>query len=53
MPEPERFEVLILGSGTGGKLVAWHLAQSGHRTAVVGCQPDPSGSQILRLDWRF
>jgi pyruvate/2-oxoglutarate dehydrogenase complex dihydrolipoamide dehydrogenase (E3) component len=35
MPKPERFEVLVLGSGTGGKLIAWHLAQSGHRTAVV------------------
>ena len=35
MSQPERFEVLILGSGTGGKLVAWHMAQSGRRTAVV------------------
>jgi pyruvate/2-oxoglutarate dehydrogenase complex dihydrolipoamide dehydrogenase (E3) component len=35
MAQPERFEVLVLGSGTGGKLVAWHLAQSGRRTAVV------------------
>src|SRR6516225_604781 len=35
MSQPERFEVLVLGSGTGGKLIAWHLAQSGHRTAVV------------------
>ncbi len=35
MPQPERFEVLVLGSGAGGKLIAWHLAQSGHRTAVV------------------
>src|SRR6516165_1662682 len=35
MPQPERFEVLVLGSGTGGKLIAWHLAQSGPRTAVV------------------
>jgi pyruvate/2-oxoglutarate dehydrogenase complex dihydrolipoamide dehydrogenase (E3) component len=35
MPRPERFEVLVLGSGTGGKLVAWHMAQSGRRTAVV------------------
>jgi pyruvate/2-oxoglutarate dehydrogenase complex dihydrolipoamide dehydrogenase (E3) component len=35
MPQPERFEILVLGSGTGGKLIAWHLAQSGHRTAVV------------------
>src|SRR3984957_13364670 len=35
MPQPERFEVLVLGSGVGGKLIAWHLAQSGHKTAVV------------------
>ena len=35
MSQPERFEVLVLGSGTGGKLIAWHLAQSGHKTAVV------------------
>jgi pyruvate/2-oxoglutarate dehydrogenase complex dihydrolipoamide dehydrogenase (E3) component len=33
--QPERFEVLVLGSGTGGKLVAWHMAQAGRRTAVV------------------
>jgi pyruvate/2-oxoglutarate dehydrogenase complex dihydrolipoamide dehydrogenase (E3) component len=32
---PERFEALILGSGAGGKLLAWHLARSGRRTAVV------------------
>ncbi|HET6927334.1 MAG TPA: FAD-dependent oxidoreductase [Hyphomicrobiaceae bacterium] len=35
MPEAERFDVLILGSGQGGKLLAWHLARSGRRTAVV------------------
>jgi pyruvate/2-oxoglutarate dehydrogenase complex dihydrolipoamide dehydrogenase (E3) component len=35
MPEPERFDVLILGSGAGGKLLAWHMGQSGRRTAVV------------------
>src|ERR1700758_2947661 len=35
MPQSEQFEVLVLGSGTGGKLIAWHLAQSGRRTAVV------------------
>jgi pyruvate/2-oxoglutarate dehydrogenase complex dihydrolipoamide dehydrogenase (E3) component len=35
MPHSERFEVLVLGGGTGGKLVAWHMAQSGRRTAVV------------------
>jgi pyruvate/2-oxoglutarate dehydrogenase complex dihydrolipoamide dehydrogenase (E3) component len=35
MPQPEQFEVLVLGAGTGGKLVAWHMAQSGRRTATV------------------
>jgi choline dehydrogenase-like flavoprotein len=35
MPQSEKFEVLVLGSGTGGKLVAWYMAQSGHKTAVV------------------
>src|SRR6516164_5513989 len=35
MPQSEKFEALVLGSGTGGKLLAWHLAQSGHKTAVV------------------
>src|SRR5437899_8786987 len=35
MAYPERFEALILGSGAGGKLLAWHLARSWRRTAVV------------------
>jgi hypothetical protein len=35
MPQSEHFDVLVLGSGTGGKLIAWHMAQSGRRTAVV------------------
>jgi pyruvate/2-oxoglutarate dehydrogenase complex dihydrolipoamide dehydrogenase (E3) component len=35
MSQPQRFEVLVLGSGQGGKLLAWHMARSGRRTAVV------------------
>ena len=35
MAEPQRYEALVLGSGAGGKLLAWHLAGSGRRTAVV------------------
>ena len=35
MPQAEHFEVLVVGSGAGGKLIAWHMAQSGRRTAVV------------------
>jgi pyruvate/2-oxoglutarate dehydrogenase complex dihydrolipoamide dehydrogenase (E3) component len=31
----EEFDILILGSGAGGKLLAWHMARSGRRTAVV------------------
>jgi pyruvate/2-oxoglutarate dehydrogenase complex dihydrolipoamide dehydrogenase (E3) component len=33
--QPEHYDVLILGSGGGGKLTAWHMARSGRRTAVV------------------
>ncbi len=35
MAQPEQFEVLTFGSGAAGKLLAWHLAHSGKRTAVV------------------
>jgi pyruvate/2-oxoglutarate dehydrogenase complex dihydrolipoamide dehydrogenase (E3) component len=35
MAQAERFEILILGSGEGGKLLAWHMARAGRRTAVV------------------
>ena len=35
MSEPEHFDVLVLGSGGGGKLTAWHAGKSGRRTAVV------------------
>src|SRR6516225_4109731 len=35
MSEPEHVDVLILGSGGGGKLTAWRMGKSGRRTAVV------------------
>jgi pyruvate/2-oxoglutarate dehydrogenase complex dihydrolipoamide dehydrogenase (E3) component len=35
MAQHERYDVLVLGSGTGGKLIAWHMARSGRRAAVV------------------
>jgi pyruvate/2-oxoglutarate dehydrogenase complex dihydrolipoamide dehydrogenase (E3) component len=35
MPQPESYDDLVLGSGAGGKLLAWHLANSGRRVAVV------------------
>lgn len=35
MTPAERYDVLVFGSGTGGKLVAWTVAKEGMRTAVV------------------
>ena len=35
MSETEQLDLLVLGSGEGGKFLAWHMARSGHRTAVV------------------
>ncbi len=31
----EKYDVLVLGSGTAGKLMAWTMAKEGRRTAVV------------------
>lgn len=35
MNRAEQYEVLVLGGGTAGKLIAWTMAQEGRRTAVV------------------
>lgn len=35
MSTTEKYDVLVLGSGTAGKLVAWTMAKQGKRTAVV------------------
>ena len=35
MSQSDRYEMLVLGSGAGGKLLAWQTAKSGRRTAVV------------------
>jgi pyruvate/2-oxoglutarate dehydrogenase complex dihydrolipoamide dehydrogenase (E3) component len=35
MSKTEQYEVLVLGSGTGGKLLSWALSREGKRTAVV------------------
>lgn len=35
MPQREQFDVVILGSGQGGKLLAWHLGKAGKKVAVV------------------
>jgi pyruvate/2-oxoglutarate dehydrogenase complex dihydrolipoamide dehydrogenase (E3) component len=33
--EAENYDVLVLGSGTAGKVMAWTMAKEGRRTAVV------------------
>jgi pyruvate/2-oxoglutarate dehydrogenase complex dihydrolipoamide dehydrogenase (E3) component len=33
--DPEEYDVVVLGSGAGGKLAAWTLAQQGKRVAVI------------------
>lgn len=35
MSDADEFDVVILGSGQGGKRLAWHLARSGKSVAVV------------------
>ena len=52
----QQYEVLVLGSGAGGKLLSWHMARAGRRTAVVerkwiggscpniNCLPSKNGS---------
>src|SRR2546427_12907176 len=35
MSQSERIEILVLGSGAGGKVLAGHMARPGRRTAVV------------------
>ncbi len=35
MNAPEKYDILVLGGGTAGKLTAWTMAKEGRRTAVV------------------
>src|SRR3546814_16919492 len=35
MPEAERYDALVIGSGEGGKYLAWHLAEGGQKVAVI------------------
>src|SRR5882757_733901 len=32
---PEEYDIVVLGSGEGGKYVAWTLARQGKRVAVI------------------
>jgi pyruvate/2-oxoglutarate dehydrogenase complex dihydrolipoamide dehydrogenase (E3) component len=49
MAQPERVDVLVLGSGEAGTYLAWHLPHAGQRAVVVerpwvgGSCPDING----------
>ena len=34
MSNTERYDAVVIGSGEGGKYLAWHLAQAGEKTTV-------------------
>jgi pyruvate/2-oxoglutarate dehydrogenase complex dihydrolipoamide dehydrogenase (E3) component len=35
MSSPEKYDVIVFGAGTAGKVMAWNMAKAGRRTAVV------------------
>jgi pyruvate/2-oxoglutarate dehydrogenase complex dihydrolipoamide dehydrogenase (E3) component len=35
MPDAEKYEVVVIGSGEAGKYLAWTMAKAGHRTAMI------------------
>ncbi len=42
MPDVERYDALVLGTGEAGKYMAWHLGAGGKRVAAIE----------RKLDWR-
>ena len=35
MSTSDHYEILVVGSGEAGKFLAWHMARTGHRVAVI------------------
>ena len=35
MPDVERYDALVLGTGEAGKYMAWHLGAGGKRVAAI------------------
>jgi glycerol-3-phosphate dehydrogenase len=35
MSQPEKYDLVVLGSGESGKFIAWSLGSQGKRSAVV------------------
>jgi pyruvate/2-oxoglutarate dehydrogenase complex dihydrolipoamide dehydrogenase (E3) component len=63
MDQAEHFDALVLGSGSGGNLLSWHLARSGQRVAIVerrfvggacvniACMPSKNEIWSARIAW--
>ena len=63
MPDIDRYDILVLGSGEAGKYLAWTMAGAGHRTAVieqeliggscpnVACLPSKNIIHSARMKW--
>jgi choline dehydrogenase-like flavoprotein len=53
MSQSEQFDVLVLGSGKSGKLLAWHMAQSGlYHCQAADAYTSPTRRTITREQQR-
>jgi len=56
MPDIERYDMLVIGSGEAGKHLTWTLAQAGHRTAEgscpnIACLPSKNVIRSAKAHW--
>ena len=49
MKEPERYELLVVGGGKGGKTLAVETARAGRRVAMVERTPEMIGGTCINL----
>ncbi|MEB3778963.1 MAG: GMC family oxidoreductase [Desulfurococcales archaeon] len=47
-PLKDPYDVVVIGSGAGGAVVAWHLASKGYRVVVFESGPEPDPRILLR-----
>jgi pyruvate/2-oxoglutarate dehydrogenase complex dihydrolipoamide dehydrogenase (E3) component len=43
VPDVEKYEILVFGSGEAGKYLAWTMAKAGHGTQMVERTPNTRG----------
>lgn len=49
MREPERYDLLVVGGGKGGKTLAMDMARAGRRVAMVKRTPQMIGGTCINL----